>query len=222
VNPETETPEKMKKLSQGLLLAALVLVARMHLDDGRSVSPRGSGGVEPGVPPSADVTPVEDAVRSRSADVAALRTYLKRNRIPHSQLDLPRLMDAIRNASERNDLEPSLVLAVIRTESTFQHDAVSRRGAVGLMQLLPQTAEAMADELGLDWVGEHQLLEPDINIELGTRYLRKLLDHYHGDLDLALEAYNRGPTRLARLRAGGGEPPRAYASRVLRRREEIR
>jgi len=71
-------------------------------------------------------------------------------------------------------------------------------------------------------VGEHQLLEPDINIELGTRYLRKLLDHYHGDLDLALEAYNRGPTRLARLRAGGGEAPRVYASRVLRRREEIR
>ena len=71
-------------------------------------------------------------------------------------------------------------------------------------------------------MGEHQLLEPDLNIELGTYYLRQLVDHYHGDMDLALEAYNRGPTKLARLQADGGPGPRNYAERVLSRREELR
>ena len=131
-------------------------------------------------------------------------------------------MDRINRAAERNGLEPSLVLAVIRTESTFQPDAVSPKGAIGLMQLLPSTAAEVAAELGLEWDGAHQLLEPDLNIELGTYYLAKLADHYRGDMDLALEAYNRGPTRLARLRAGGGPGPRNYAQRVLARREELR
>lgn len=203
----------MRKLAQAALLGALALTARLQLED-----------------PQATAFPAGESVRASVASVrrtasvqeAALRSYLERRRIPHHRLDLPRLVDRINRAAQRNDLEPSLVMAVIRTESTFQPDAVSPKGAIGLMQLLPSTAEAMARELELDWEGEHQLLEPDLNIELGSYYLRKLLDHYHGDLDLALEAYNRGPTSLARLRAGGGAGRLHYAQRVLSRREELR
>jgi soluble lytic murein transglycosylase len=152
----------------------------------------------------------------------ALESYLDRQGIPHAGLDLTLLADRIHRAAARNGVEPSLVMAVIRTESTFQPNAVSRKGALGLMQLLPGTAKAVAQEMGFEWEGSHQLLEPDVNIELGTYYLRKLLDRFHGDLDLALEAYYRGPTRLARLSAGGRRPPRSYARRVLQRREELR
>ncbi len=203
----------MRKLAQAALLGALALTARLQLEDPQTTAVLTEAGG------TADVA----SVRSRApVQEAALRSYLERMHIPHARLDLARLVDRINRAAERNDLEPSLVLAVIRTESTFQPDAVSPKGAIGLMQLLPSTAEVLAAELGLEWDGEHQLLEPDLNIELGTYYLRKLADHYRGDMDLALEAYNRGPTRLARLRAGGGPGPRNYAQRVASRREELR
>ncbi len=203
----------MRKLAQAALLGALALTARLQLEDPQSTA------VLPEARRTAEVAPVRPTTPVQEA---ALRSYLERMHIPHARLNLARLVDRINRAAERNDLEPSLVLAVIRTESTFQPDAVSPRGAIGLMQLLPSTAEAMAAELGLAWEGEHQLLEPDLNIELGTYYLRQLADQYHGDMDLALEAYNRGPTRLARLRADGGPAPRNYAERVLSRREELR
>ena len=203
----------MRKLAQAALLGALALTARLQLEDPQTTA------VLPGAAGTVDVARVPSPAPVQEA---ALRSYLERKHIPHARLDLARLVDRINRAAERNDLEPHLVLAVIRTESTFQPDAVSPKGAIGLMQLLPSTAEALAAELGLEWEGEHQLLEPDLNIELGTYYLRQLADHYRGDMDLALEAYNRGPTRLARLRAGGGPGPRNYAQRVLSRREELR
>ena len=203
----------MRKLAQAALLGALALTARLQLEDPQTAT----------VLPEAGTTAHVASVRSTAwVQEAALRSYLERMHIPHARLDLVRLVDRINRAAERNGLEPSLVLAVIRTESTFQPDAVSPKGAIGLMQLLPSTAEEVAAELGLDWDGAHQLLEPDLNIELGTYYLRKLADYYHGDMDLALEAYNRGPTRLARLRADGRPGPRHYAQRVFSRREELR
>jgi soluble lytic murein transglycosylase len=203
----------MRKLAQVALLGALALTARLQLEDTQATA------VEVEAERTVEALWVPQAVPVQEV---ALRSYLERLRIPHARLDVARLVDRINRAAERNDLEPTLVMAVIRTESTFQPDAVSAKGAIGLMQLLPSTAEALAAELDLEWEGEHQLLEPDLNIELGTYYLRKLLDHYGDDLDLALEAYNRGPTRLARLRAGGGPGPRNYSQRVLRRREELR
>jgi len=203
----------MRKLAQAALLAVLVLTARLQIEDPQTAA------VLQEVDRGAEVAAVRQATPVQEV---ALRSYMERLRIPHARLDLAQLVDRINRAAERNHLDPSLVMAVIRTESTFRPDAVSPKGAIGLMQLLPSTAEAMAAELELEWEGEHQLLEPDFNIELGAYYLRKLLDHYRGDLDLALEAYNRGPTRLARLRAGGGPGPRDYARRVLRRREELR
>ncbi|GAC1687366.1 MAG: hypothetical protein PVS2B2_26220 [Candidatus Acidiferrum sp.] len=89
----------------------------------------------------------------------------------------------VKEAAERHRIDPALVRAVIATESNWNAGAVSRRGAVGLMQLIPTTAERF---------GVNDLFSPQQNVDAGVRYLKKLLDRYNGNLDLALAAYNAG------------------------------
>jgi soluble lytic murein transglycosylase len=96
----------------------------------------------------------------------------------------------------RNGLDPYLVAALIRQESAFNPAAVSRANAYGLMQLLPKTARKLARSVGRSRINTRALLDPQINIELGTRYLRDMLDHYSGQLEPALAGYNAGPERV--------------------------
>jgi len=94
-----------------------------------------------------------------------------------------RLDRIVREAAERNKLDPALVKAVISTESGWNPNAVSRKGAVGLMQLIPETAQRY---------GVNNSFDPAQNIEGGTKYLKSLLDRYNGDLTKSLAAYNAG------------------------------
>jgi soluble lytic murein transglycosylase-like protein len=94
-----------------------------------------------------------------------------------------RLDRIVREAAERHKVDPALVKAVITTESGWNPQAVSRRGAVGLMQLIPQTAQRF---------GVNNSFDPAQNVEGGTTYLRSLLDRYNGDLPKSLAAYNAG------------------------------
>jgi len=112
-------------------------------------------------------------------------------------------------AAQRHGLAPELVLAVVGVESAFKPDAVSHKGAQGLMQLMPGTAK----ELGVD-----DALDPAQNLDGGARYLRMLLAQYGGDVGRALAAYNAGPGAVKRHR---GVPPyretHHYIDRVLKR-----
>jgi soluble lytic murein transglycosylase-like protein len=104
--------------------------------------------------------------------------------------------------SRKYGYDPLFLTAVIITESSFNHRAKSKVGALGLMQIRPGTGKAMATESNIRWQGTRTLYRPEKNIALGTYYLSKMLTRF-GNMKTALEAYNHGPTRTARhLRRG--------------------
>jgi soluble lytic murein transglycosylase len=103
--------------------------------------------------------------------------------------------ETIRAESARHDLDPVLVAAVIYRESKFVPDSRSSQGAVGLMQLLPPTAEFIAGQANRPSGAPDRLTDPDVNIAYGTWYLRYLIDRY-GTEPLALAAYNGGESNL--------------------------
>lgn len=104
-------------------------------------------------------------------------------------------VDEICTAADRYGLDRSLVAAVVRTESSFRADAVSAVGAVGLMQLMPSTAEWIAFRRGEEF-REESLRDPETNLDMGCWLLDYLLDRYDGNVRYALIAYNAGAGRL--------------------------
>lgn len=116
------------------------------------------------------------------------------------------LAPMIAEASRVHGVDPRLVAAIARRESAWKGRAVSTAGACGLMQLMPATAR---------FLGISDIFDVRQNIAGGTRYLRSLLDAFHGDLDLTLAAYNAGPGAVLKY---GGVPPyretRAYVAAV--------
>lgn len=131
------------------------------------------------------------------------------------------IADTIIDVGRRYELAPELILGVIFTESSFDIEAESHVGAIGLMQLMPATASQLAEELQLEWREGELLTDPQANILLGSFYLRKLLLRFD-DLDTALAAYNLGPNRLHGLMSRTGRVPQRYASKVQRATDGLR
>lgn len=123
--------------------------------------------------------------------------------------------------AENYRLEPQLLAAVIYQESKFEADAVSRSGAVGLMQLLPATAQGIADRTGGSGWRESDLLDPELNVRYGAWYLRHLLDKYD-DERLALAAYNAGQANVDGWRERGEGIRFAETRHYVRRVQELK
>jgi soluble lytic murein transglycosylase-like protein len=125
-----------------------------------------------------------------------------------SVIDIEKLVPIIANAARMNGLDAKLVHAVIRAESGYNENAISSKGAVGLMQLIPATAHRY---------GVVNSYDPTQNISGGTRYLRDLLKMFDGNIELALAGYNAGENAV--IRAGNRVPPypetMAYVPKVL-------
>jgi soluble lytic murein transglycosylase len=111
--------------------------------------------------------------------------------------------DALRRYSDENGLDPYLVASLIRQESEFNPSAISHANAYGLMQLLPRTGKGEAKKEGLQHYNTDSLLDPTTNIELGTHYFRQMVDHFGGQIEYALAAYNAGSERVEDWRASG-------------------
>lgn len=120
---------------------------------------------------------------------------------------LPNIRQSIRNAATKYAISEELIQSVIQAESSYRPDAVSPAGAQGLMQLMPATAK----ELGVS-----DPFDVDQNIDGGTRYLRKMMNRFGGDIKLALAAYNAGPGTVQRYNGNVPYPEtQAYIQRVL-------
>lgn len=102
----------------------------------------------------------------------------------------------INAAAAAQGIDPLLIAALIQTESNFRENAVSPKGARGLMQLLPSTAEWLAEKNGESDYHDDKLFDPGYNIDVGSRYLAELLRQFNGDEVIALAAYNGGRGRV--------------------------
>ncbi|WP_092949560.1 lytic transglycosylase domain-containing protein [Paracidovorax konjaci] len=147
--------------------------------DGRA-APSGTGIVPPGVAPAATAA---GARRLAYFDIAP---------------EVKRVKHHLRASATRHGLDYELLQAVIATESGFDPQAVSPRGAVGLMQVMPATAERFGVAREPRRSVEQKLTDPGTNIAAGARYLRHLIDLFEGRLDLALAAYNAGEGAVQR------------------------
>ncbi|NJD11908.1 MAG: lytic transglycosylase domain-containing protein [Gemmatimonadetes bacterium] len=160
---------------------------------------RGAGG--------AQAEPVTRAWAARQLESARRQTIVRLA----DEFDVAEPLAAdIHDAAVSEAIEPRLAFSLVRAESRFRARAVSPGGAVGLTQVLPSTASWLAPG-----TGGQDLLRPEVNLRVGFRYLRHLLDQYDGNQRLALTAYNRGPGTVDRLLKHGHDPDNGYAEKVL-------
>jgi len=131
------------------------------------------------------------------------------------------LAHVIYEESEKFSLDPLLILAVIIAESSFKKHQVSERGAEGLMQLMPSTAQNVAAKWGIVWPQHEGLRNPGLNIRVGTAYLFELILDFK-DIKRALTAYNIGESVTREYLYFGATPPARYYNNVAKIYRELR
>jgi len=151
------------------------------------------------------------AARSAAAEVDRFfdKPFSLQNSLPRNGFTQAEIDEAIDKAATRHNVDPNLVRALVKVESNFNPNAISRKGAMGLMQLMPQTARRM---------NLTNPFNPEENIDAGVRHLKELLDSYGGDVRLSLAAYNAGMGAVAR---SSGIPHYAETRNYVRRITEI-
>lgn len=154
--------------------------------------------------------------RSTSADSLALDHLISWRAHPDalSLSEISELSPFILSKSFEYRVSPVLVLSLIEVESNFQPAAVSQRGAIGLMQLMPETAEQIARAHGMEWNGPSVLVDPKMNIEFGLRYMAYLKQNFEDPAHI-LAAYNIGPNAVKRKIETGQKVPHEYYDRVM-------
>ena len=125
------------------------------------------------------------------------------------------IAETILGESEKRGLDPFFIFSVIQNESSFNPEALGKVGEIGLMQLIPTTAEWVAKKFSLPWSGIQSLKDPLVNIQLGVAYISYLREYFDFQSDLYISAYNMGSTKVIRA-VENQSPPRRYAARIMK------
>ena len=216
---------RQTRLKQSAFVAAFFGVSAFLLGNRQPVTPEasaaaiessgsttGSSGFGIDLHPSRTAAAERDAARGE-ADL--LKTQLDRaNQVIRYSSQYKIAADMATNivdVASAEGIDPELAFRLVKLESDFNVHATSPVGAVGLTQLMPATARFY--EKGIT---KERLYDPNINLRIGFRYLRGLVKEYHGDVNLALLVYNRGPVAVAKARAEGDNPSNGYDRIVTR------
>lgn len=150
--------------------------------------------------------------KNMSEELEVFQYILRYSRLKH---DLAfELANTIMDNCDEYDVDPFLVLAVIKVESNFKPKAVSGMGAIGLMQLMPSTARYVSEKFELEFQGKNSLFNPHTNVKYGVAYLSLLKERYK-KIEHALLAYNYGPTRYLSIRDSLSNSMPYYVKQVL-------
>jgi soluble lytic murein transglycosylase len=193
----------------GLLMLALPLTGSSWIPD---LTPM----------PQVDVAVLDDTVDCVEKDI--ILETVRRYRPTTEDSWRSVLAETVHREAAAAGMDPLLITAMVAKESSFQSRVVSRAGAVGLMQMRPFVARDVATRRGeasVEWLGVETLHQPDSNVRLGILYYQELVDRFDGDLATALEAYNRGPSRVGRELREGSFSYSGYADSVLGLYDEL-
>lgn len=159
---------------------------------------------------AADEPDIED-MTPEEAEIYLFIDSLSDSINPSNARKLAKLI--VEECDNYENLDPYLVLAVIQVESEFSPKAISKRGAIGLMQVMPGTGEFIAKEMGISYTGRKSLYDPFINVKVGIHYLSLLTERYDST-ENALDAYNNGPSNFEKFQSSDKKQSR-YVKKVL-------
>lgn len=124
------------------------------------------------------------------------------------------IAEIVYDESLQKNVDYRLVLAIMKIESNFRHDAVSRKGARGLLQVKPSLAKYLAQDVGVHWKDDTTLDEPEKNIKIGVHFFSQLMKDFES-INMALHAYHVGPTRLREIVTEHKKPEKRFLNLVL-------
>jgi soluble lytic murein transglycosylase len=215
-----KTVKQMCLLRQGggllVLILGLLLPATLFtsISSDAVEAPEETLNVSTSVASSAQEVSTEDVQEPAEMRMIKIQMILEKFKTGLPLKSKLRLAQLIYHESLQYNYDPELVLALIITESSFNNWSKSRMGALGLMQILPTTGRDVAKAKNIHWRGKRTLFDPHLNIKLGIHYLAELHDRF-GDLEIAITAYNFGPSRVAEMQKNCDPLPRGYTDRVM-------
>ena len=146
--------------------------------------------------------------------------FLKNRKAKGTDEKLMTIANSVYEESQRYDIDYRLILAVMKVESNFKNDAISRKGARGLLQVKPSLARHISKTSDISIKGTRCLHEPEKNIKIGVYYLSRLLDRFE-DLYTALHAYNVGPRKVKHNASSDEMPKDRFTKKVIKEYQQI-